>query len=289
MMHLLSRSSRLGRAIIGGLGLIVASTLGGCVGQGEYDRLYETNNSLTARNAELTRLLEESRTENEMFRKGLGRGEGTLADLTKQNAELRRLLDQAMADYTSLESRLAGLEFGPLDAATDRALTALAAQHPDLIKYDSARGMLRFAADLTFDSGSDVVREDARSALAALAQVLVTPSASGYTIVIEGHTDSQRLSANTAQRHRTNRHLSTHRAISVIDSLAGMSVPYDRMMAAGWGEHRPLIPNSGNGNTPQNRRVEIFLARNHSTGGTTETTATPDQTTPPERPVDITK
>ena len=27
----------------------------------------------------------------------------------------------------------------------------------------------------------------------------------------------------------------------------------------GWGEFRPLVANSGNGNTPANRRVEIYL------------------------------
>jgi len=280
--------------LLGGLAF-VASVLPGCIGQGEYDRLYETNRSLEARNAELQRERDEARAAADLIRNRIGSGEGTLADLQRQNAELRRLLDDAMADYRTLEGRMAGLTFGPLDAATDEALTRLAAQYPDLIKYDSARGMLRFASDLTFASGSAVVQDNARQALGALANVLKSPAASAYEVVIEGHTDSQRVSATTARQHPTNRHLSAHRAIAVIDELGRLSVPAGRMMAAGWGEHRPVVPNSGTGNTPQNRRVEIFLARGHSTGAAggdmtgASTTATPNRDAPPERQIDITK
>ncbi len=49
------------------LGLGLASLLGGCVGQGEYDRLYETNNSLTARNAELSRQLAEQQQQTDLM------------------------------------------------------------------------------------------------------------------------------------------------------------------------------------------------------------------------------
>jgi flagellar motor protein MotB len=32
-------------------------------------------------------------------------------------------------------------------------------------------------------------------------------------------------------------------------------------MAGGWGEFRPAVANNANGNTPANRRVEIYLAK----------------------------
>jgi chemotaxis protein MotB len=121
--------------------------------------------------------------------------------------------------------------------------------------------MLRFASDLTFDSGSDVVKPEAKQALSAFSRVLLSPSAANYDVYIEGHTDSQRISPNTARRHPTNRHLSVHRSISVINELAAMGVPTSRLMAAGWGEHRPRVPNTPSGNTPANRRVEIYLTR----------------------------
>ncbi|MBS0196719.1 MAG: OmpA family protein [Planctomycetes bacterium] len=277
---------------------LAAMTLTGCVGQGEYDNLYTANRSLTARNAELQRERDEARAALELLKKSMGSGEGALAALQKENAELRRLYDKALADYKDLDARMAGLDFGRLDPTTDQALEALAKQYPGLMTYDPNTGMLRFASDLTFDSGSDAVKDEAKRALSALAEVLKSSSALQYEIIVEGHTDSQRVSANTQKRHATNRHLSAHRAISVIDVLGNMGVPYGRMMAAGWGEYRPLVTNAPNGNTPQNRRVEIFLAKGHSTGSATAdvaapapspTKATPDRSKPPAKPIDLTK
>jgi chemotaxis protein MotB len=292
-MHLSTR--RLSLTLIG-LTLGVTSLLGGCVGQGEYDRLYEVNASLTAQNKDLARQLDEQKQANDLFRKSSLNGESAFSALQRQNGELRSQLDKALADLKDLESRMAGLDFGPVDADTNAALTQLASEFPDIIKYDAARGMLRFASDLTFDSGSDAVKENARTAIAALSKVLTSSSASGYEVVIEGHTDSQRISANTARNHRTNRHLAAHRAISVIDELAKLGVENNRMLAAGWGEFRPLVANNANGNTPQNRRVEIFLAKGRGTGGnetaptaTRPTTNTTTKTTKVNDDIDITK
>jgi chemotaxis protein MotB len=290
VQKMMSVKNRFGAPLLA-LGLGIASLLGGCVGQGEYDRLYETNASLTSRNKELTAQLEEQRQANELLHKSVGSGEGTLADLQKQNAELRKLLDSAMADYSKLGSDMSNLDFGKLDPVTSRALEAIASEYPDLIKFDSNRGMLRFSSDLTFDSGSATVKTNAKIALDALSKVLTSSSAAGYEVVVEGHTDSQKISSGTAKQHPTNRHLSAHRAISVIDELGKMGVGYDRMLAAGWGEYHPLVPNSSNGNTPQNRRVEIFLAKAHNTNtnGTTDTTAAAKTTAPVTKPTKTTK
>jgi chemotaxis protein MotB len=223
----------------------------------------------------------------------IGRGESTLSELQRQNADLRRQLDQAMSDYKNLDQRIATLSIGPLDSDTARALQGLEDQFPNMISFDEARGMLRVASDLTFDSGSDVVKDSARQALSALSNVLKSGSATQYTIVVEGHTDSQVISnPATKQNHKTNRHLSAHRAIGVINTLAGMGVDSSRMMAAGWGEHRPAVPNNANGNTAANRRVELYLAR---TNGTTAQApagvqkATPNTPAPRQPAYDVTK
>lgn len=272
-----------------------ASLLTGCVGQGDYDNLYETNRSLTDRNAQLEREIAEARASLDRFRGSNVGAEGALSGLQRENDELRRQRDQALADLRSLESRMAGLDFGRLDAETDRALSALAAQFPDLIKYDAARGMLRFASDLTFDSGSDIVKPEAVPALQALAQILNSSAASQYEVWIEGHTDTQRISARTAPKHPTNRHLSAHRAISVISELNKLSVNNGKMLAAGWGEFRPAVANTASGNTPANRRVEIYLAKAREGGNipapdaATSATGTPDNARTPTRQPDITK
>jgi chemotaxis protein MotB len=247
------------------VGLAVLSMVGlaltGCVAQSEWDRLEEANRSLADQVARLTLERDEARAALDAQRSGLSRGESAVGQLRAENQQLRQQLDAALAELQNLGRRLGDIQVMALDPETDAALRELAAQYPDLIQYDSASGMLRFASDLTFDSGSDAVKGEARAALQALARVLNSPSASGYDVYVEGHTDSQRISPGTARRHPTNRHLSVHRSIAVINELGNMGVPTSRLMAAGWGEYRPRVPNTGSGNTPANRRVEIYLTR----------------------------
>lgn len=275
---------------------MLAAGLGGCVSQGEYDRLYGTNRSLTDANTRLQQERDAAQAALDQQRNALARAEAAVGQLRSENEELRKALEAAGISMKEFESRLAGLALGPLDADTDRALAELAAQYPDLIQYDAATGMLRFASDLTFDSGSDMVKSEARQAIDALAQILKTPAAQKYDVLIEGHTDSQRISAATAKRHPTNRHLSVNRSIAVLNELTRAGVNPGKMMAAGWGEFIPLVPNNANGNTPQNRRVEIYLMKSRRGVGATVDPATgapravnPDREAPPSRPIDVTK
>lgn len=243
----------------------VVSGLGGCVNQGEYDRLYEANNSMKAQLADLTRDRDEARQALDQMRGGINRGEGTLADLQKQNADLRAALDRANGDLQGMGNRLQGLQVGALDTATTNALDDLAQKYSNIMSFDAARGMVRFNSDLTFDSGSAVVKAQARTALNALAEVINSSTAQQYDVIIEGHTDGQRISnPSTLKEHKTNRGLSVNRSIAVIDTLAGMGVANNRLMAAGWGEYRPSVQNTASGNTPANRRVEIYFAKRSS-------------------------
>lgn len=283
------------RTRIAALALIaLAGTgLGGCVSQQAYDELRQTNVSLENRNSELARRASELEATNRMLTTERQNLDAALASLRANNAELDSLLKQAQGDMAGFGSRLQGLNGIALDFATDQALQQLVAQYPDLISYDPALGMIRFNADLTFDSGSDVVKEGARRALEGFAKVLTSTSALNYEAEIQGHTDSQRISSGTAARHPTNVHLSAHRAISVRAVLASMGVPADRLKVAGWGEFRPAVPNTSSGNTPANRRVEIYL-RNSTAGFSSSAapsggSATPDREPVPTRQLDPTK
>lgn len=284
------------RVMRAGLALLVAAAgLGGCVGQQPYDQLADANRSLTERNNDLLRQNQELSAENGLLQKDRTAKESAIADLTRLNSDMRAQLESMGVKFRDLASRMGGLTLGPLDEQTDKALAALAAQYPDLIKYDQARGMLRFASDLTFNSGDDGVQEGARASLGALAKILTSGAASQYEVFIVGHTDSQKISARTAPRHPTNMHLSAHRAISVRKELAGLGVPAEKMFVAGWGEYRPAVPNTASGNTPANRRVEIYLTRpTSSSEGGAEPAPAPkaaaaDREAPPPRQPDMTK
>lgn len=284
------RMRRLGMLVAAAAALLGAG-LGGCASQDSMAELQDTNRSLTNQLAQLRTELDECRASamsDANYRSAAG---STVSELQAANTRLQRELDMANEAYRNLEGRIASIEFAPLDPETDRALAQLAAQYPNLLRYDSARGMIRFASDLTFASGSADVQDSARASLSALSNILNSNAAMGYDVIIVGHTDAQAISSNTAQRHPTNMHLSCHRAISVRSALSSMGVAAQRMQAAGWGETRPAAPNGPGGNTPENRRVEIYLT--HSTGGSyagapTTNEAAIDSARPPAQ-VDPTK
>lgn len=252
------RGRRMPALTLAGL-LVSAAGFGGCVSQRAYDDLVHENRALKSRNVELQGRIDDLSTTEAALRRQLIATPDAMAGLESAHALTLQQLNEARRMIADLERRLDSMEFAQLDPVTDEALRRLAARYPNLIRYDPDRGMLQFASDLTFDSGSAVVRNDAKASLTALADILRSPDASGYDVRIVGHTDSQRISSATAQRHPTNMHLSAHRAIAVRDELIGLNVPATRVMAAGWGEHRPAVPNTATGNTPQNRRVEIYL------------------------------
>lgn len=278
---------------------VLAASLTGCgVTQTDYDRLIIENRTLGNRNQELIASLEEC----ELARDSLGStrtsSDSSISSLQMQLSEKDALLADYESAIRNLEAQMQGLSFGPLDAATDAALAGLAASHPDLLSYDSDKGMLRFNSDLTFGSGSDTVSAGAKSTLRSLAAILQGSSASQYDLIIVGHTDSQRIGSATAKRHPTNMHLSCHRAISVRKELMGLGVSGAKVQAAGWGDQRPLVANSSTGNTPANRRVEIYLGRSvggsgtvapAGAGGSSTTGINIDRETPPDRQPAITK
>lgn len=242
-------------ASIAGLGL------GGCVGQDQYDTTTTMVDSLEAQNA---RLLQEKQTAESIASRRaerIGELEAAVAAKDRQIGQLGSRIDSLTQNLGDIENRLGNVNFGPaLDAQTDMALRQLASRYPDLLQYDAQRGMVRVASDLTFNSGSDSLRDGAQEGLRQLARTLSGSSASGYVIRVVGHTDSQPISnPATRQRFANNRVLSVFRAIAVSEALQSAGFPGNRIEVAGWGPHRPAVANNPTGGTAANRRVEIFV------------------------------
>ncbi len=131
----------------------------------------------------------------------------------------------------------------------------------DMISYDSERGVLKFESDLTFERGSDQVTGSAVTAVQSLCAVLNSEEATGFDVIVAGHTDDVPVSrAETLAKHPTNWHLSAHRGISVTDLMIANSIAPRRLSVRGFGEYSPVEPNKPDkkGN-PKNRRVEIFI------------------------------
>jgi chemotaxis protein MotB len=260
------------------------AALGGC--NNKNNDLLESNRALTDRNQQLVAELEAKdatiaslQSSMEAAQRTAGGGRDQVSALIAENTRLQQQL-------AAMDERLKGMAFGSLDPETDAALRALAAQYPDVIEYDQQRGMVRFKSDLTFASGSDECTAAGKQSLDALARVLNSSATLNYDVRVVGHTDSQRISANTAKRHPTNVHLSAHRAISARNELVRMGVQPERVEVAGRGEYLPLVANTSSGNTPQNRRVEIFLVKGMGSRPSVTGPSTSDPVPSPSRPAE---
>jgi len=75
-------------------------------------------------------------------------------------------------------------------------------------------------------------------------------------IRVEGHTDNTPI--NTVE-FPSNWELSTARAVNVIKYLYAQGMHPDRLSAVGYGEYRPIAPNTTAESRQKNRRIEIYV------------------------------
>jgi len=107
-----------------------------------------------------------------------------------------------------------------------------------------------------FESGQADLTPAAKRELDRLADTL--RGKEDVRLAVEGHTDSQRLSARARQRFADNQALSEARAIAVALYLRhALALPADRIHIAGHGPTRPLADNDTPSGMARNRRVEL--------------------------------
>ncbi|MFH2070318.1 MAG: flagellar motor protein MotB [Elusimicrobiota bacterium] len=136
------------------------------------------------------------------------------------------------------------------------------AQQKELEKYaklDISEQMIKITltAPVLFDTGESTLKKEAVPILNEVARVIAPiPN----DIVVEGHTDNVPISAGA--KYKSNWELSNARAFSVIDYFVEeKGVNPERLVSAGFGEHRPVAPNDTDENKAKNRRIEINIIR----------------------------
>lgn len=117
-----------------------------------------------------------------------------------------------------------------------------------------------FETDVLFASGSAALSTEGRESLRPIADAIIQltaeiPDDLDWVIRIDGHTDP--LPIRTT--YQSNWHLSAARSISVVNLFEDFGVPSDRLVAAGFGEHYPLVPGRSAEANAQNRRIELKL------------------------------
>lgn len=119
------------------------------------------------------------------------------------------------------------------------------------------RGLVVSIRDtLLFSSGSAQVSYDALEILDKLGTIL---SGLPNYIRVEGHTDN--VPIHTSQ-FPSNWELSTARAVNVLSVLISRNVAAEKLSATGYGEYRPVLPNTSSPNRDKNRRVDLVIMRN---------------------------
>lgn len=111
---------------------------------------------------------------------------------------------------------------------------------------------------LLFQTGSWAVGSEGRKAVVEVGKVLAQNP--DITVLIEGHTDNDKILGNIGGGIESNWDLSTKRATAIVNILAeNASIQKKNLTAAGRGEFAPIMSNETNEGKAKNRRIEIIL------------------------------
>jgi chemotaxis protein MotB len=214
------------------------------------EKKFDENRSLSsAQTAKLQAELEAKTLE-------VQRKEDSLRELEAELIEKQRLLSAREARVNELEELIAKKDEA-VKSLRQRVAQALLGFEGKGLTVEERNGKVYVSleAKLLFASGSTRVEAEGQRALVELAKVL--ESTEDIEIVVEGHTDTDRLSS--ASHPKNNWELSVLRATSVIDiMLTNSTVRPEILMAAGRSEYHPVDES----NKAKNRRIEIIIAPN---------------------------
>jgi chemotaxis protein MotB len=116
--------------------------------------------------------------------------------------------------------------------------------------------VLRFVAEVLFDSGKANLKKEAYPILDKVANFLIS-KVPDRDIAIEGHTDNEPIKYSG---WKSNWELSTARALSVLHYFVDKKgIKATRVSAIGYGEYRPIASNDTPEGRQKNRRVEIVI------------------------------
>lgn len=283
------------------IGLLALMLLSSCVTRRLYNELDANFQSILSENEQLANdlaTLNSSMSDLELAKKQLAQ---QLKDLQQErqnlNAEIsaaQQRLQDLQHSYTNLEkhseeslqaeaARLAQSqaeldlksqrvqELEGILAANDKQMKALRDNLSQALNAFEGRGLtieqkngkvyVSMENKLLFKSGSWAVNDEGRQAVVELAKVLaINPDIS---VLIEGHTDNDKVLGNLGDGVQNNWDLSTKRALAIVSILSeNTAIDKKNLTAAGRSEYAPLMSNSTNEGKAKNRRIEVILTPN---------------------------
>ena len=214
-----------------------------------------------------------------------------LEEAVAQRDKLKIAYDQLQKEYSSLEKnsdqaikaeieRLNSLK-KELDGKSSRVAELegkLAAQDKNLrnLKESLSKALFEFEGKgltveqkngkvyvsmenkLLFPSGSWTVSSEGKNAVEQLAEVLAKNP--DIAILIEGHTDTDKIMGNLGGGITNNWDLSTKRATAIVNIIEQTNgIDKKNLTAAGRSEFAPIASNSSVEGKAKNRRIEVIL------------------------------
>ena len=218
--------------------------------QSELDQQAELSDEATAQVALLNQQLAALRTQIAALENALEASESKETESRTQIADLGRRLNLALAQRVQDLSRYRSDFFGKLREVLEGRSD---------VRVVGDRFV--FQSEVLFGAGQATISDAGRTEMAKLAAAIrelqvQIPDEVNWVLRIDGHTDKRPI--NTPQ-FPSNWELSAARAIAVTKYFVEQGIPSQNLVAAGFGESRPI----DNGETEEayarNRRIEFKL------------------------------
>ena len=180
------------------------------------------------------------------------------AEIARLN-DLKGELDGKSSRVAELESKLAAQDKN-LKKLKDSLSKALFEFEGKGLTVEQKNGKVYVSMEnkLLFPSGSWTVRKKKKNAVQQLADVLAKND--DISILIEGHTDNDKVVGNLGGGITNNWDLSTKRATAIVNIIEQTSgIDKKNLTAAGRSEFAPIASNSSNEGKGKNRRIEVIL------------------------------
>ncbi|MBN8640650.1 MAG: OmpA family protein [Flavobacteriales bacterium] len=185
--------------------------------------------------------------------------EKTLAAEQERLNKLKKDLESSSQRLSELESMMAQKEAGmkKLKETLSKALNAFEGKGLT-IEQKNGKVYVSMENKLLFQTGSWAVGVEGKKAVVELGKVLAQNP--DISVLIEGHTDDDKILGNIGGGIESNWDLSTKRATAIVNILCEISgVKKDNLTAAGRGEFAPIAGNDSPEGKAKNRRIEIIL------------------------------
>jgi chemotaxis protein MotB len=173
--------------------------------------------------------------------------------------KLKAELDASSKRLNELESYIAAKDASmkKLKETLSKALNAFEGKGLT-VEQKNGKVYVSMENKLLFQTGSWAVGVEGKKAVVEVGKVLAQNP--DISVLIEGHTDNDKILGNIGGGIESNWDLSTKRATAIVNILGENSgIQKKNLTAAGRGEFAPIMSNDSPEGKAKNRRIEIIL------------------------------